>query len=292
MDGGQSRLGVVRGWPSGFCFLISFSLRDKARRRHPSMCSVIILRRPGHPWPVLLAANRDEMIDRPWRPPARHWPKQPDVLAGLDTLGGGTWLGLNDAGVVAGVLNRINTLGPVAGMKSRGALVLSALTASNASEAAQALPRLVAGDYRPFNMIVIDRERGYWIRAAAGAEGGAVATVEIYALPDEGLSMITAYDLNDKASPRIRRFLPRFAEARPPAPERGDWYSWVEILADRTADDGVGPGGAMTVVTTTGFGTVSMSLIALPADPRARPHFLFAAGRPGEATPQEVIDGR
>ncbi len=255
------------------------------------MCSVIILRRSGHPWPVLLAANRDEMIDRPWRPPARHWPEQPDVVAGLDTLGGGTWLGLSDAGVAAGVLNRINTLGPAAGMKSRGVLVLAALAASHAEAAAQVLAQLVATDYRPFNMIVVDRERGYWIRAAAADVVGPAATIETFVLP-EGLSMITAYDLNDRASPRIHRFLPRFAEARPPAPERGDWYSWVEILADRTADDGVGPGGAMTVVTTTGFGTVSMSLIALPADPQARPHFLFAAGRPGEATPQEVIGGR
>ena len=47
------------------------------------MCTLIILRRPGHSWPTLIAANRDEMVSRPWRPPARHWPDRPDTVAGI-----------------------------------------------------------------------------------------------------------------------------------------------------------------------------------------------------------------
>ena len=42
-----------------------------------AMCTVVILRRPGHDWPLLLAGNRDEMKGRPWKPPARHWPDRP-----------------------------------------------------------------------------------------------------------------------------------------------------------------------------------------------------------------------
>ena len=76
------------------------------------MCTLVILRRPGHDWPVLIAANRDENAERPWRPPARHWPDRPEVVAGMDELAGGTWLGLNDHGVVAGILNRPDSLGP------------------------------------------------------------------------------------------------------------------------------------------------------------------------------------
>ena len=70
------------------------------------MCTVVILRRPDHRWPVLIGANRDEMIDRPWKPPGRHWPDRPEVVAGLDILAGGSWLGINDWGVAAAVLNR------------------------------------------------------------------------------------------------------------------------------------------------------------------------------------------
>src|SRR5260370_39144646 len=55
------------------------------------MCTLVILRRPDHRWPVLIGANRDEMIDRPWEPPGRHWPDRPEVVAGLDRLAGGAW---------------------------------------------------------------------------------------------------------------------------------------------------------------------------------------------------------
>ena len=54
------------------------------------MCTVVILRRPGHDWPLILATNRDEMTDRPWRPPGRHWPDRAEVTAGRDELAGGT----------------------------------------------------------------------------------------------------------------------------------------------------------------------------------------------------------
>src|ERR1700686_4028446 len=53
------------------------------------MCTLVILRRPEHRWPVVIGANRDEMIDRPWEPPGRHWPDRPEVVAGLDRLAGG-----------------------------------------------------------------------------------------------------------------------------------------------------------------------------------------------------------
>ncbi len=91
------------------------------------MCTVVILRRPGHDWPLILAANRDEMTDRPWRPPGRYWSERAEVTAGQDEFAGGTWLGLNDWGVIAGVLNRPGSLGPDPGLRSRGELPLEAL---------------------------------------------------------------------------------------------------------------------------------------------------------------------
>jgi uncharacterized protein with NRDE domain len=134
------------------------------------MCTLVILRRPGHDWPLILAANRDEMIDRPWQPPARHWPDRPQVLAGLDELAGGTWLGLNDDGVVAAVLNRRGSLGPEDGMRSRGELVLEALDHAEAEAAAGALMHLDPRAYRSFNLVIADAENCYWLRNR-GVEG-------------------------------------------------------------------------------------------------------------------------
>ncbi len=107
--------------------------------------------------------------------------------------------------------------------------------------------------------------------------------------------MLTAYDRNDMRSPRIRRYLPRFRAAAVPDPDRGDWSAWIALLAERDHDSDSGPGGAMNVVTQTGFGTVCSSLIALPAgadeddddrDVEIRPIWRFAAwtDAPGDYT--------
>ncbi|MDP6572655.1 MAG: NRDE family protein [Rhodospirillales bacterium] len=255
------------------------------------MCTVVILRRPGHDWPLLLAANRDEMRDRPWAPPARHWPERDQVVAGIDLEASGTWLGLNDDGLVAAVLNRPQSLGPAAGYRSRGELPLEALDHADADAAARALADIDPAAYRTFNMVVADGRDAFWLRSAGGEEGAAEeAGVEVMALP-EGLSMITAHDRNDPSDPRIRDTLPRFRAAPAPDPGAGDWASWESLLASREHGPGDGPGDAMNVVTDTGFGTVSSSLIALPAPARvgAGPLWLFAPGRPDEAGFEAVL---
>lgn len=259
------------------------------------MCTVVVLRRPGHPWPLLLAANRDEMADRPWRPPARHWPKRPYVVAGLDELAGGSWLGLNDDGVVAGVLNRVGSLGPRKTKRSRGELVLLALDLGDAAAAATRVAHVESARYRSFNMVIADRRNAYWLRhrdEPAGAEGRS-AGIEVFELPP-GLSMITARERNDPASPRIRAHLARFEAAAPPDPRAGRWGTWTRLLSSRRHPAGEGPEAAMTVVTEDGFETVSSSLIALPGPPQslrakpARPVWLFAAGRP-DRTPYRPV---
>ena len=222
------------------------------------------------------------MADRPWRWPARHWPDRPGVTAGLDLLGGGSWLGVNDAGVIAAVLNRINTLGPAHGRRSRGELPLVALDHRTAESAAGSIARIDPLAYRPFNMVIADAESAYCVRCTDGSEPGMTgANVEIDDIPG-GLSMLTAYDRNDMRSPRIRRYLPRFETAVIPQPDVEDWNDWIALLAARDFDPEAGPGGAMTVVTPTGFGTVCSSLLALPARRQEQPLWLFAAGRPGE----------
>jgi uncharacterized protein with NRDE domain len=249
------------------------------------MCTVVILRRPGNPWPFLMAANRDEMAGRPWRPPGHHWPDRPKVTAGLDIEAGGSWLGINRDRVVAGILNRPQTLGPKEGYRSRGELPLEALDHATASDAARALSYLDPAAYRPFNLVVADPVDAFWLRSEGHASK--IAVVELPA----GLSMITAHDRNDNTAERIRFNLPRFEQAEAPDPEAGDWQVWATLMASREFEPGAGPRGAMTVVTDQEFGTVSSSLIALPDIQRfeTKPIFLFAAGRPGD-TPYDTIE--
>jgi hypothetical protein len=250
------------------------------------MCTVVLLRRPGHRWPLLLAANRDEMISRPARPPGRHWPDRADVVAGLDELAGGSWLGLNDSGAAAAILNRHGTLGPAEVRRSRGELVLEALDHADAAAAAEALAALDPRAYRPFNMIVADNRDALWLRHA---DPTGVIPPDVLPVP-AGLSMIEAGDLDDRGSRRIAAFQPRFAAPPPPDPEGGDWAAW-EALLDAAPTDPDDPRSGMNFETAGGFGTVSSALIALPAPGVAegRPVFRHAARRPTAAPWQDVL---
>ncbi|CAA7625209.1 NRDE family protein [Magnetospirillum sp. SS-4] len=247
------------------------------------MCTLVLLRRPTQLWPLIVAANRDEMADRPWLAPGRWWGDRPDVIAGQDSLAGGSWLGMNDAGVVAAILNRVGTLGPAPGKRSRGELVLEALDHADAADAADALSHLAARAYRPFNMVVADSRDAFWLRS----DGERIAALTIA----PGLHMLSALDLDDRTSPRIDAYLDRFAAAPPPRPDPnhpdgGDWSGWIGLMSDA---GGVGNPSeetpAMCFRRPDGFGTVSGSLIALPSPDQEKtpPVWRFAAGRPDQA---------
>lgn len=233
------------------------------------------------------------MRDRPSEAPARHWDDRPAVIGGLDKTAGGTWLAVNEHGLLASVLNRIGSLGPQAGKRSRGELVLEAMEHSDAETAADALSNLNPAAYRSFNLIVADNRDAFWLRNLGQDDTRAV---ECFPIP-EGLSMISAYDLNDSDSARIRCHLQDFQGAEVPDPEsdvRDDgnfmpsgWEAWHRLLRRDAGASGGDPYAAMAVQLDNGFETVSSSLIALPsADYRseapeaARIRWLYANGSP------------
>jgi len=239
------------------------------------MCTVVLLRRPDHDWPLLLGTNRDEMKDRAWSAPARHWPDYPHVIAGRDDLAGGTWMGINDDGVVACILNRFGTLGAHPDFRSRGELPLEALDHAEAELAAESFEDLNPEAYRPFNMIIADHETAWWIKN----DGLQIQTDEI---PD-GLSMLSAHDLNDtKNSERLRLHLSRFRSAPAPEPENEDWMAWQALLGSRKSLES--PRSAMQIETDFGFETVSSSLLALPKpwQKDRKPIWKFCHGKPSE----------
>jgi len=238
------------------------------------MCTVAILRRPAHEWPVVIGANRDEMIDRPALPPGRHWPDRPEVVAGQDLLAGGSWLGVNDWGVAAAVLNRHGSLGPAPGQRSRGELVLEALDHADAAAAAEALSHLDPAAYRSFNLIVADNRDAFWLRHAGEGD------IELRPVKD-GLSLIAAGDIDDFSTPRLAFAAIPFTAAPAPDPD-GSWSSWEALLSDDTAPPGRPPDAALRFRTPRGFATVSSAVIALPAEPtpERRPVFRYAVWLP------------
>lgn len=219
------------------------------------MCTVVVLFRPGHAWPMLLAANRDERLDRAWDAPGEWWPEYSGVIGGRDRTAGGTWMAMQGGRVVA-VLNRPGSLGPALGKRSRGELPLLALAGD--------ISALSAGAYRPFNLIIASRDGAQFVR------GDGFGRPHIRALPP-GLSVVTAHDPNDPASPRAMAQLPRFKAA--PAPEPPDWSAWTTLLLDQSGERGA----ALYLRPESGFGTVCSSLLGLPE--AGSPVWLFNSGR-------------
>jgi uncharacterized protein with NRDE domain len=249
------------------------------------MCTLVILRRPEHVWPVIIGANRDEMIGRPAAPPARHWPDRPEVVAGKDLLAGGSWLGVNDWGVAAAMLNRHGSLGPAPGQRSRGELVLEALDHPDAVAAAEALSHLDPAAYRTFNLIVADNRDAFWLRHADGAH------IEVEPIPD-GVSLIDSGELNRPNNRRVTLAVPRFRDAAPPDPDRDDWAEWQALLSNSESPLGELPEAALRFRLADGYGTVSSALVALP-EPNAgerNPRFRYAQWQPTAIPWAEVSD--
>jgi uncharacterized protein with NRDE domain len=119
------------------------------------MCTLIVFHHCFADADYVVAANRDEYLDRPAEPPAlRQWYGR-TVLAPRDLRAGGTWLGTNEVGVFAGLTNR-PTPSADATRRSRGLLVADALAAGSAAEASARLADLPARAYNPFNLVVCD----------------------------------------------------------------------------------------------------------------------------------------
>lgn len=102
----------------------------------------------AHPhWLLVAIGNRDEYHERPSAPLAA-WGDDSGILAGRDLLGGGTWLGVSEAGRFALVTNYRVPEGPQPGRPSRGALVTDLLSGRKPARTAE---------MNAFNLIFADR---------------------------------------------------------------------------------------------------------------------------------------
>jgi uncharacterized protein with NRDE domain len=229
------------------------------------MCTLIALHRCVSGRPLVIAANRDEYLDRPSEGPAlRPGPGGP-VVAPRDAREGGTWLGVNGRLLFAGVTNR-----PSAGRdprrRSRGLLVLDTLAAGSAAEAAAALERLPLGAFNPFNLFVADGDDAF------------VATyeeeVKVRAL-EPGVHVIGNADPGDRGVPKAARLQAEAERAAAAGPD-----GVLEALAEICRRH-VGAENPLeeTCIHTEAYGTRSSALLVLGAR-TGSDTLLFADGPP------------
>ena len=128
------------------------------------MCTIILLYKWIPSCPIILAGNRDEFLDRSSLPPRlwnfSHQEDSIKIFSGRDKKAGGTWLGINRFGVVAGVTNYFTgSRDPT--KNSRGSLVLDCLSGEDPDQILNTLTPEKTSAYNPFNLFCLSQERGF-----------------------------------------------------------------------------------------------------------------------------------
>jgi hypothetical protein len=214
------------------------------------MCTVLLRFDPDAAWPLVLAAVRDEFLDRPWDPPAAHWPEDPSLLGGRDRTAGGTWLAVRrdpSRPAVAALLNGVRL--PVRPDRpTRGTLPLAALR--------DEVPSSFAG-YDGFHLLL-----------------GTPTGVRVWSWDGERLDhtalapgdhIVVNLGVDAPEDPLVPRFQPLLAgAAAPPLPD--SWGDWLKLLEG----DGLDPADDAALLVRRSiedrtYGSSSACLVALGA---------------------------
>ena len=108
---------------------------------------------------VRLLCNRDERRDRtPARPPKLIRCGNRTAIVPVDPDGGGSWIGVNDAGLAIALINRPAGCGS-RGAESRGLIVTRLLRESSLEGCASATSTMDARRYQPFRLVAVQAGR-------------------------------------------------------------------------------------------------------------------------------------
>jgi len=230
------------------------------------MCLIALFFRVVEDAPLVVGANREEYYARGGLPP-RLLDGPVRAVAGLDPVAGGTWLGLNEHGVLVAVTNRPKSRPPDR-PRSRGLLARDLLGCPSATAAVeQARRALDSGDYAGCNVVCADRESAAVIHAADW--------LRVRPLPP-GIHVLANRDVNDASDVRVRYALD-WLERRPYGCSQQAVMA-LEKLCAKTGGDG--PAMCLRL---TNRGTVSSSIVAVRS-PLASGVYLHAQGPP-DVTP-------
>ncbi|RAL22844.1 hypothetical protein DL240_08090 [Lujinxingia litoralis] len=121
------------------------------------MCTLIVATRCAPDVPLFVVANRDESFGRLAAPPTLRISGSMRVLAPRDEQAGGTWLGLNEAGLFVAITNRFE-VERRDHHRSRGELVWNALAREGVEGAVAYARALSPRDYGGFHLMMADAQ--------------------------------------------------------------------------------------------------------------------------------------
>lgn len=255
------------------------------------MCTLSLYFREFDGYPLVVAANRDEYYARPSAVP-QVLSTEPVIFGGRDVQAGGTWLGVNEHGLLVGILNRrLDATDDRSSKRSRGLLCLEALNARDPNQAVAVLEREPAHAYLPFNLLISNDENAY----VAYNEADRIGVVPL----DHGLHVLSNTSVFDPRSEKMDAAYGLFLAAGQQARENPDLFfrdrpspkrataeekpaclaAFTRALAShRLHGAGADPRGAICVHAER-YGTVSASIIVL-AGREKRFDYYHASGAP------------
>ena len=264
------------------------------------MCLLIVAAGVDPDAPLVVAANRDERLDRPARPLAVLRPAEPRILGGQDLVAGGTWLAVNEHGVVAGLTNRPSPEGRDPAKRSRGELPVALAQHRDARRAVKDFAsRYRPADYNPAWLLVGDRTSLFALdmttpgEDAPGVEelGPGVHILENnpihVASPkvDHVRALLGAVgglegtDLVERVRAVLVDHSVPTAVSAPVADSEGERSGLCRPVASQAA-----------CVHTENYGTRSSTIVAVPASTERRPRLLVAGGHPCTSPFFDVTD--
>jgi uncharacterized protein with NRDE domain len=226
------------------------------------MCLLALFFRVVEDAPLVVGANREEVYDRGGEPPQLlDGPLR--AVGGRDPIAGGTWLAVNERGVLVAITNRRKTTLPEQ-PRSRGLLARDLLACPTAADAiALAMRELDTQRYAGCNVVCGDAER---LVVMHGADW-----LRVRPLP-AGIHILTNYDVNAESDPRVAHALAWLVQRRYAV--SADCVKALRELCPQTGD-----GGPAICLHGADRGTVSSSIVVLRPT-MARSLFLHAQGPP------------
>ncbi|HEX4217103.1 MAG TPA: NRDE family protein [Acidimicrobiales bacterium] len=158
------------------------------------MCLLVVVFQVVEGAPLIVAANRDERYDREAIPMTTLSSGNPRILGGRDELAGGTWLAVNEHGVVAGLTNKPATAGRDPAKRSRGEIPLVLASEASAADAVATLrATLSPASFNPCWVLVGDRDSLHYVDMTE-TEGASAESLSpgIYVLENKPLRQPSA----------------------------------------------------------------------------------------------------
>jgi uncharacterized protein with NRDE domain len=236
------------------------------------MCTILLAWRCHPETPIVLAANRDELIARPSAPPGvLHI--SPWAVGGRDLVAGGTWLAVARGGTICAVTNRHSASGPPVPpdptRKSRGEIPLQLLVEVAPDDVPARLAVLGPGRYNPVNVVWVSQQRAL---VAEVDDSGPVRVIDL----EPGGHVLTTGDLDDGRRPKVAMLREGMAAALAAGGGPGETLLRMRaLLADHASHTGK-PTDAACIHGDV-YGTVSASSVIAGSRGIAYEH---APGRP------------